>query len=203
MTKEMIMSLRSISFKRWCHVFVCFSYATHRRPCLNFNFINTFQNHIFQVLIFSLVTNEATKSGSTSNAHDGLPSPATPWFRKPHSNLALAPLRGYQALLLMKLPRPAPLVIFTMGYQVRPHCGFRKSTQRATKSGYFAGFHLLSLGYQVRPQCSFKNLLPIPIISFTHTLGVMFLHSQFLCLVYMHRLRGKTFHAFKVILKLN
>ena len=62
-----------------------------------------------------------------------------------------------QALLLMKLPRPAPLVIFTMGYQVRPHCGFRKSTQRATKSGYFVGFHLLPLGYQVRPQCSFKN----------------------------------------------
>ena len=112
----------------------------------------------FPIFSFSqLVTNEATKSGSTSNVHDGLPSPATPWFRKPHSNLALAPLRGYQALLLMKLPRPAPLVIFTMGYQVRPHYGFHKSTQRATKSGYFAGFHLLPLGYQVRPQCSFKN----------------------------------------------
>jgi hypothetical protein len=169
----------------------------------NSNIYHTFQNTFSRFSFSQLVTNEATKSGSTSNAHDGLPSPATPWFRKPHSNLALAPLRGYQALLLMKLPRPAPLVTFTMGYQVRPHCGFHKSTQRATKSGYFAGFHLLPLGYQVRPQCSFKNLLLNPFTSFTHTLGVMFLHSQFLCLVYMHRLRGKTFHAFKVILKLN
>ena len=155
-----------------------------------FTFINTFQNHIFPIFSFSqLVTNEATKSGSTSNVHDGLPSPATPWFRKLHSNLALAPLRGYQALLLMKLPRPAPLVIFTMGYQVQPHCGFHKSTQRATKSGYFAGFHLLSLGYQVRPQCSFKKILHTkgyqvrPHCGFSyssfinHTLGVMFLLS--------------------------
>jgi hypothetical protein len=136
-----------------------FSYATPRGPCHHFSPLLTPSKITF--FRFSHFLNSSLMK---------LPSPAPlatfmmgyqvrphHGFVKPHSNRALAPLRGYQALLLMKLPRPAPLVIFTMGYQVRPHCGFHKSTQRATKSGYFAGFHLLPLGYQVRPQCSFKN----------------------------------------------
>jgi hypothetical protein len=182
--KEMIMSLRSISFKRWCHVFVCFSYATHRFVSHLLSSIPKTRTHTPMSYQVRLIGHNGYQVRHIVNSHNQT------WHLVSHNNELPSPAhchKGYhgwhiswllsadnQVTPPMKLPSPAPLATHT--------------NIMATKSGHY----VVS-----------KIFYWIPIISFTHTLGVMFLRSQVLCLVYMHRLCGKTFHAFKEILKLN